>query len=723
MGIYEYRALDLDQDEIRLVVVHPGSFNEGIHVSFQHICLPVPEGLTQPTNGHHIYDLEVLSNSLPPGWQVAPRLEDSRPLFWKDNFSSWDHPDPLFPYHAHMPSFETQSQQDRPSFEALSYCWGEAQPEEEIYVHVVDTAQSSSYDATMSIRPNLATALKHLRDPTSSRTLWIDALCINQRDLVETNRQVARMGSIYALATRVVAWLGPATPTSSIALDELVLLGQQIELVTGKGPGSAPAPGAQHVDWIWQYPSRNPEALKALFWDHDWWQRLWVWQEILLGNAAASILQCGTKVALWRFVRRGIRILRETMLPRAEMRTGLLPGPVNWLPHMFRTHGLGQWESLSLLLGSTGGTKCSDPRDRIYALLGLIDRALASRITPNYESSVTKVYQNAFWEFVRLNRTLMLLKFCDQGQRRGSWNGPSWVPDWQHGVIVAPQYAYAAGGTKAEATLVDTEQGILACTGVQAAQVVAVSTKNWLSDDSPISLVTSLDMVKEWYKVWEQHRSVYSQDVEFFTAIRYGWVWERRRCGISARQYSDEYHALVAHGDATSGTEKNGGYLLQDPIRDEKHGTFFCTEQGLPGMGPVSMRPGDIVIVLLGCPHPLVVRALETRKYDNHRTYQVIGPAYVHALMEAQALLGPTEPPWTVYVDDTTGSQLWRCYNEEEAKFAPEDVRLGPLPPGFTALGAGKFKTETGEIVDEDPRETGKNLSHRGVKLETFYLI
>jgi hypothetical protein len=129
------------------------------------------------------------------------------------------------------------------------------------------------------------------------------------------------------------------------------------------------------------------------------------------------------------------------------------------------------------------------------------------------------------------------------------------------------------------------------------------------------------------------------------------------------------------------------------------------------------------VIVLLGCPHPLVLRAAETRKYGDHQTYQVVGPAYVHGLMEGQALLGPAEPPWTVYVDDTTGSQLWRCYNEDEAEFAPEDIRLGPLPPGFTTLGAGKFKTGTGEIVDEDPRETSKHLRHRGVKLETFYLI
>ncbi|KAI0172141.1 heterokaryon incompatibility protein-domain-containing protein [Hypoxylon sp. FL1284] len=679
MDTYKYRPLDLERDEIRLAVVHPGSFNEDIHVSFQHVHLPVPESFPQQPDGNRIHNLEKLRNSLPPGWHVAPRLEDDRLLFWKENFSSWNHPDPLFPYDAQTESPKSRGQPDRPSFEALSYCWGEPDPAETILVDYADASSSGSCLAKLTIRPNLAAALRHLRNPTSPRTLWIDAICINQEDTVETSRHVARMGSIYALATRVVAWLGPATLTSSIALDELVLLGQQIELVTGTGPGSESA---------------------------------------VLGSRL-----CGTKTVLWRFVRRGIRILRETMLPRAGMRTGLLPGPVNWLPHMLWTQGLGEWESFSKLLGSTGRTKCSDPKDRIYALLGLIDRNLASRITPNYKNSVVKVYQHAFWEFVQLNRNLMLLKFCDAGQRKDSWDGPSWVPDWEHGVIVAPQYVYAAGGTKAEATLVDAEQGILSCTGIEAAKVRATSEKNWVSYDPHLSLATSLEIVKAWYGLWEKHRSTLSEDVEFFTAIRYGWVWERRRCGRTAREYSDEYRALVAHGDTTTGTVKEGGYLLQDLLRDEIHGTVFCTDQGLPGMGPVGMKPGDIVVVLLGCAHPLVLRASsQAHKYRGNQTYEVVGPAYVHGLMEAQALLGPTKQPWTVLVDDKTGCQLWRCYNEENGTCAPEDVRLGPLPLGWSALEDGKFRSETGEFTDEDPRETGKHLRNHGAKLKTFYL-
>ncbi|KAL8289179.1 hypothetical protein RB600_004561 [Gaeumannomyces tritici] len=37
---------------------------------------------------------------------------------------------------------------------------------------------------------------------------WVDALCINQADLVERAEQVPRMRAIYSLATRTVIWLG-----------------------------------------------------------------------------------------------------------------------------------------------------------------------------------------------------------------------------------------------------------------------------------------------------------------------------------------------------------------------------------------------------------------------------------------------------------------------------------------------------------------------------------
>jgi len=40
-----------------------------------------------------------------------------------------------------------------------------------------------------------------MRLPHTSRTLWIDAVCINQKDLLERGPQVALMGQIYSRCT------------------------------------------------------------------------------------------------------------------------------------------------------------------------------------------------------------------------------------------------------------------------------------------------------------------------------------------------------------------------------------------------------------------------------------------------------------------------------------------------------------------------------------------
>lgn len=42
--------------------------------------------------------------------------------------------------------------------------------------------------------------------------LWIDAICINQVNFVEKDRQIPLMGDIYAAAKRTIVWLGPELP-------------------------------------------------------------------------------------------------------------------------------------------------------------------------------------------------------------------------------------------------------------------------------------------------------------------------------------------------------------------------------------------------------------------------------------------------------------------------------------------------------------------------------
>ena len=56
------------------------------------------------------------------------------------------------------------------------------------------------------IRKNPAIALHRLRKSDSCRTMWIDALCIDQTSMEERNHQVRAMSKIYTQAARVVIW-------------------------------------------------------------------------------------------------------------------------------------------------------------------------------------------------------------------------------------------------------------------------------------------------------------------------------------------------------------------------------------------------------------------------------------------------------------------------------------------------------------------------------------
>ncbi|CAG8295894.1 unnamed protein product [Penicillium salamii] len=88
------------------------------------------------------------------------------------------------------------------TYEALSYCWEGNVRSESIALNGCE----------FGVTRNLFAALQHIRDPQLSRTLWIDAICINQgggeSDIEEKNKQIPLMRKIYAQAGRVIVWLG-----------------------------------------------------------------------------------------------------------------------------------------------------------------------------------------------------------------------------------------------------------------------------------------------------------------------------------------------------------------------------------------------------------------------------------------------------------------------------------------------------------------------------------
>ncbi|KAL1893339.1 hypothetical protein Sste5346_006517 [Sporothrix stenoceras] len=90
---------------------------------------------------------------------------------------------------------------DKPKFNALSYTWGDSTPSD---------PKITLNGFPFRVRQNLYDALIFLRQQSASapQRFWIDAICINQDDVDERNRQVRIMDQIYFRASSVIIWLG-----------------------------------------------------------------------------------------------------------------------------------------------------------------------------------------------------------------------------------------------------------------------------------------------------------------------------------------------------------------------------------------------------------------------------------------------------------------------------------------------------------------------------------
>jgi hypothetical protein len=98
---------------------------------------------------------------------------------------------------------------DAPDFNALSYAWG-------------DRDQSTLVSAaggptSIEVAPNLRSMTNHIWSSSPERAIWIDALCINQQNITERTQQVPLLTKIFALASKVLIWLGDKDGTSPLA--------------------------------------------------------------------------------------------------------------------------------------------------------------------------------------------------------------------------------------------------------------------------------------------------------------------------------------------------------------------------------------------------------------------------------------------------------------------------------------------------------------------------
>lgn len=170
-------------------------------------------------------------------------------------------------------------------YAALSYVWGPPEGAMRIRVN----------DGSLVIRSNLHCALRNLRHADRPRTLWVDAVCINQSDISERNAQVPMMGEVYRNAACTICFLGPKRKTTRALYAMLEDLAQEARTLHAEGSiyhdmDTLPA-FVRHV-------TINP-VKSELFHKYagdfsimdmaacEWWHRAWTVQEILLSPNVA----------------------------------------------------------------------------------------------------------------------------------------------------------------------------------------------------------------------------------------------------------------------------------------------------------------------------------------------------------------------------------------------------------------------------------------------------
>ncbi|OAL03805.1 ankyrin, partial [Phaeosphaeriaceae sp. SRC1lsM3a] len=264
---------------------------------------------------------------------------------------------------------------DTVPYEALSYTWGSIEKSAIVIVN----------GKALKITTNLYTALQHLRSKHVDKILWVDAICINQENERERGHQVQQMCKIYSQAEAVTVWLGESTDETDLLMESLQRLDEYSST-------------ERHKNWdfqrwksFWKLIPRGPasQLLKglSLLLQRPWFRRVWVLQEI--SNSRRASICCGKQFVKARTF--AIAPLLLGMKPERHCQAVLdiMPG---------RLREESWWsESRDLynLLSKFRESEASDPRDKVYALLGISSDAYDhDNLRPDYTKSLQEVIQN-----------------------------------------------------------------------------------------------------------------------------------------------------------------------------------------------------------------------------------------------------------------------------------------------------------------------------------------
>ena len=609
-------------------------------------------------------------------------------------------------------------EEDVPKYEALSYAWGETDTPEVIYV-------GHKGDNTIAVTRSLYQALPYLRYRDNPRVLWIDAICVDQQNLEERGHQVERMGDVYSLADRVIVWLGLDDTTSLHAIQLLRTIASKVEVdwITIKMK-----PVSQDdADWgdmtkDSSYSQQDAFAVHSLVM-RPWFERLWVQQEIHANRNA--VLICGLDTLSWHDFRKAFFCFFGYKWRTSGDDESLYPGLPIRLRLIAKMISGADCSTLGALIVKSELCKCSDPRDRVYAVLNMLKTVNSferhAKIKPDYAKTVSQVYRDVVLSILDQTNQTSILDHCEmQEQPLGSSDSlqiPSWVPDW---TIPSNQrrlnIGFASGNSSAE---ISHGNDVLRVMGTQVARICHVEK---IVCDSMLDSILAIrdfsqkllpDVMSASYVSGGSKLDAYCRTLcgnrfsgQYLPANALMPVFQESRECLSSILSPPETNIKMHSNLATCYRQ----YLSR--VFYFCNGTsFFTTEEGHIGLAPRAAKPGDRVCVLLGSNSPFLLRP------TGNKQYQLVGCCYTHGIMTGEAFLGPLPDDYrSVFLLNSKRNGYTRAYHSPEKGIIQwNDPRL-PYKPVYKPSG-GRW------VEQEQKALTSKALKKRGVHMQMFELI
>lgn len=619
---------------------------------------------------------------------------------------------------------------DAPRYEALSWTWKETayerahheswtrEVDEEFRKmvklnHAVYCHEDDGRESFPEISGSLRDALQRLRNKKETTTFWIDQLSINQNNVHERAFQVSAMRVFYNRAQQVTVWTGDEDENTNSVFDMFRKIAEASRLL-----GYLPGPDELLPDAILDLPPADSSLWRSAcsYFLRPVFGRCWVIQEIVVAQKVC--VRCGNYSITWQDLSQAVKVLCQgpwiEVLPWVDYDCKAFfesPSPPQassfTLPRICIIGGIRddfqtlREMPLENLLYMTGVFGATDPRDRIYSLLGILSARTNPNssldIKPDYEESVSDVFTQAT-KAVILNSGSLNICGMHRSMSEKSIEGlPSWVPDYSATIAsVASSYSrpqpsnpYSASGDSGLVAAWPHEQQktALVTTSCCVDTITSVAQQSF-SKDADLGAV-----FQEWTNLATQGPNYvsgeFAADAFWRTCVGDATLSFRQspapasyhlplsvfigRCflqhlrSIAPDALGDAatLSALDIHCNKLIGTLMNDAFegapnWAEEPLdyldpgavpalfgacRNRK---FFVTANQYFGVGPADAQVCDEIHILAGTRVPFVLRKVATSDSRGTSTltneaaaegcYIMVGETYVHGIMKGEAL-------------------------------------------------------------------------------------